>query len=190
MNGYVTEPLIFLVNTVFSLYILAVMLRFLLQWVRADFFNPISQFLLRITQPVLRPMRRFIPGVAGVDVSSLVLAIVLQALLIALLSLIAYQTIDPVFIALRTPIELLGLIFNIYIFGIVIMAVLSWVNPDQHNPLQTLLFSLTEPVIRPLRQVIPPVGGVDLSPMAAIVLLYVLKMLVMRPLNHAVAPLV
>jgi YggT family protein len=190
MNGYLTQPLIFLVNTVGSLYLLAVMLRFLLQWARADFFNPISQFLVQITQPLLRPMRRFIPGIAGIDVSSLVLAIALQAVLIALLSLIAYQTIDPTFIVLRTPIELLGLLFNIYIFGIVIMAVLSWVNPHQHNPLQTILLALTEPVIRPLRQVIPPVGGVDLSPMAAIVLLYVLKMLVMRPLNHAVAPII
>jgi len=189
MEGYLTQPLFFVIKTVFFLYILAVMLRFLLQWVRADFFNEISQALIRITQPVLKPMRRFIPGIAGVDISSLVLAIILQAVMITLLMLIAYQTVDPVYVALRTPIALVELIFYIYIGAILITVVLSWVNPYQHHPLQTVLYSLTEPIMRPLRQVIPSLGGIDLTPMAAIILLYVLKMLIMRPLNHAVPPI-
>lgn len=186
MNSYVSNPLIFLVNTLFSLYILVVMLRFLLQWLRADFFNPISQFIVRLTQPVLKPMRRVIPGMGGIDVSSLVLVVALQVALLALLMLIAHGMVDPLYVVLRTPIELLDLLFNIYIFGIIIQAVLSWVSPDQYNPLQTLLYSLTEPVVRPFRQVIPLVGGIDLSPLAAIIMLQVVRMLVMAPLNNAV----
>jgi YggT family protein len=190
MEGYLTRPLEFVVETVFFLYILAVMLRFLLQWVRADFFNEFSQFLVRITQPVLRPMRRFIPGIAGIDVSSLVLAVILQALLLTLLSLINGRVPDPVAIAVITPIELVQLVFYIYIGAVLIQAVLSWVNPYQHHPLQTVLYSLTEPIIRPIRQVLPPIGGLDLSPMAAIVILYVLMMLVMPPLRAVAASVV
>jgi len=178
--------LIFVVNTLFSLYILVVMLRFLLQWVRADFFNPISQFVVRVTQPILRPMRRVIPGLAGVDVSSLLLAIALQMVLLAVLALIVHQQVDPVYVLLRTPLELLDMLFNIYIFGIVIQAVLTWVSQDQYNPLQTVLYSLTEPVVRPFRQIMPLLGGIDLSPLAAIIVLQVLRMLVLTPLNQAV----
>lgn len=187
MQEYLTRPLEFVLETVFFLYILAVMLRFLLQWVRADFFNEFSQALVRVTQPALRPLRRVIPGVAGVDVSSLVLAVLLQAVLLVLLALINGRIPDPVAIMVATPIQLVQLVFWIYIGAILIQVVLSWVNPYQHHPLQTVLYSLTEPIMRPIRQVLPPIGGLDLSPMAAILLLYVLMMLVMPPLQHIAA---
>ena len=189
MSGtYLANPLLFLIDTLFSLYILAVMLRFLLQWVRADFFNPVSQFLVRITQPPLKPLRRVVPGVAGIDLSSVVLMILLEMVLLSLIMVIKYGTVAPGPVLLRTPVELINLLFNLYIFAIIIQAVLSWVNPGQYNPVQTLLFRLTEPVLRPFRSVIPPVGGVDLSPLAAIIILQVLKMLVMPPLNNIAPP--
>ncbi|HKJ94082.1 MAG TPA: YggT family protein [Gammaproteobacteria bacterium] len=188
MTGYLANPLAFLVNTVVGLYIFAVMLRFLLQWLRADFFNPISQFLVRITQPVLRPMRRVIPGFAGIDVSSLVLLVLLQMGLLVVLSLIAGQAPRPIFIIVRTPVELLSRLFDLYIFAIIIQAVLSWVDSGGYNPVQTLLYSLTEPVVRPFRQIIPPISGIDLSPLAAIIMLQVLRMLVMPLLNHVTSP--
>lgn len=185
--GYLTHPLAFLVDTVFSLYIMAVMLRFLLQWARADFYNPLSQFLVRITQPLLHPLRRLVPGWGGIDFSAVVLMIALQMISLALLMMIAGVTPRIEYLILRTPAELIGLLLNVYLVAIIVRAILSWVNPHDYNPAMTILLSLTEPVIRPFRAILPPLGGVDLSPLAAIIAIQVVKMLVMPPLDH-IAP--
>ena len=185
--GYLTSPLAFLVDTLFSLYIMAVMLRFLLQWSRADFYNPLSQFLVRITQPLLQPLRRLIPGWGGIDFPAIVLMVALQALALALLMMIAGVTPRIDYLLLRTPAELISLLLNVYLIAIVVRAILSWVNPSNYNPATTVLLGLTEPVIRPFRAIIPPIGGVDLSPLAAIIAIQVLKMLIMPPLDR-IAP--
>jgi len=189
MGSYLGQPLVFLIDTLFGLYIIAVMVRFILQLVRADFYNPISQFLVQITQPALRPLRRIIPGVAGVDVSSVVLMVVLQAAALSLMLLVMHGSVNPLYVLARTPIELISLVFTVYIVAIIVMAVISWINPGHYNPAQTLLYAMTEPLLRPFRQFIPLVGGVDLSPLAAIIVLEVLKMLLMRPLNNIVPPI-
>ncbi len=185
--GYLTHPLAFLVDTLFSLYIMAVMLRFLLQWARADFYNPLSQFLVRITQPLLHPLRRVVPGWGGIDFSAVLLMIILQMISLALLMMIAGVTPRLEYLILRTPAELIGLLLNVYLVAIIVRAILSWVNPHDYNPAMTILLSLTEPVIRPFRAILPPLGGVDLSPLAAIIAIQVAKMLVMPPLDH-IAP--
>lgn len=189
MGSYLGQPLLFLIDTLFGLYIIAVMLRFILQLVRADFYNPIAQFLVQITQPALRPLRRVVPGIAGVDVSSVVLMIIVQAVALVLMSLVAHGQVNPAYIVARTPIELIGLVFTVYTVAIIIMAVISWINPGHYNPVQTLLYAMTEPLLRPFRQLIPPVGGVDLSPLAAIIAIQVARMLVMPPLNSIAQPL-
>ncbi len=185
--GYLSNPLAFLIDTLSSLYIMAVMLRFLLQWARADFYNPLSQFLVRITQPLLHPFRRVIPGWGGIDLSALVLMIVLQAIALALLMMIAGVSPRVEYLLLRTPAELISLLLNLYLVAIIVRAVLTWMKPHDYNPAMTVLLSLTEPVMRPFRAVIPPVGGVDLSPLAAIIAIQVIKMLVMPPLDR-IAP--
>jgi len=182
--GYLASPLAFLVDTLFSLYIMAVMLRFLLQWARADFFNPLSQFLVRITQPVIHPFRRLIPGWGGIDLSALVVMILLQMGALALLMLIAGVTPRIEYLLLRTPAELISLLLNVYLIAIVVRAILSWVSPNDYNPATTVILSLTEPILRPLRAVLPDLGGVDLSPLAAIIAIQIVKMLVMPPLDR------
>lgn len=185
--GYLTSPLAFLVDTLFSLYIMAVMLRFLLQWSRADFYNPLSQFLIRITQPLLQPLRRVIPAWGGVDLAAVALMVALQVLALSLLMIIAGVTPRPDYLLLRTPAELISLLLNVYLIAIVVRAILSWVSPNDYNPATTLLLGLTEPVIRPFRAVLPDLGGVDLSPLAAILTIQVVKMLVLPPLDR-IAP--
>lgn len=185
--GYLANPLAFLVDTLFSLYIMAVMLRFLLQWSRADFYNPLSQFLLRITQPVLQPLRRFIPSWGGIDIAAIVLMVVLQIIALSLLMTIAGVTPRVDYLLLRTPAELISLLLNVYLIAIVVRAILSWISPNDYNPATTVLLGLTEPVIRPFRAVLPDLGGIDLSPLAAIVAIQVVKMLVLPPLDR-IAP--
>lgn len=185
--GYLTNPLAFLVDTLFSLYIMAVMLRFLLQWSRADFYNPLVQFLVRVTQPALQPLRRLIPSWGGVDIAAIVLMVILQMIAISLLMSIAGVTPRIDYLLLRTPAELISLLLNVYLIAIVMRAILSWVSPTDYNPATTVLLSLTEPVIRPFRAILPDMGGIDLSPLAAILALQVVKMLVLPPLDR-IAP--
>ena len=187
-SSYVSNPIAFLIDTLFSLYILVVMLRFLLQWVRADFYNPISQFLVRITQPVLKPLRRTIPGFAGIDLSSVVLMVILQMVSLALIMALYGVTPKFLYLVVRTPAELISMLLNLYLVAIIVQALLSWVQPDAYHPAMTLLYSLTEPVLRPFRQVVPVLGGIDLSPLAALITIQVLKMLILPPLNQLAPP--
>jgi YggT family protein len=183
-SSYYEEPLIFLVQTLFGLYTLAVMLRFLLQLVRADFYNPVSQFLVKATNPPLKPLRRIIPGFGGIDLSSLILAWLLKAIEIFLVLTIAGSSINLIAPFIWAIPELVELLINIYLFGILIQVILSWVNPSSYNPATALLYSLTGPLMRPAQKILPPMGGIDLSPMLVMIGLILLKMLLMPPLHH------
>ena len=178
-NGYLTNPLEFLISTLFSLYILAVMLRFILGAVRADFYNPVSQFLVRITNPLLVPMRRIIPSYRQYDTSALLLMLLLQLVSLVIVIMLRGVSVSFITLLLAAIGELVTLVFNIFIFAIVIQVILSWVNPGTYNPVNALLYSITRPVMGPIQRLIPPVSGIDLSPLVALIGLQVLKMLVL-----------
>lgn len=168
---------VFLIQTVFGFYILAVMLRFLLQCVRADFYNPLVQFLVRITNPLLLPLRRFVPGYRGLDLASVVLAFALQLLEVLLITALFGRSLDIGGVLLVTVMELLKLLINIYLWGVIIQAVLSWINPDPRHPAARVLAQLTAPLLRPARRLLPPVSGVDLSPVLVVVALIFVSLL-------------
>lgn len=183
MTNYFVEAGEFLIETVFGLYILAVLLRFLLQLVRADFYNPIAQFLVTVTNPVLRPLRRVIPGLFGVDLAAVALLLALEGAKLALLHLMRGLTIAPAALAVMGVVDLLQFTLNVFLVGIFIRVLLSWFNPYP-NPATQLLARLTDPLLRPARRLLPPFSGVDLSPLLAIVLLVLVQMLVLRPLLY------
>ncbi len=168
---------VFLIQTVFGFYILAVMLRFLLQCVRADFYNPLVQFLVRITNPPLLPLRRIIPGYRGLDLAAVVLIFVLQLIEVLLIALLLGRPVGIGGLLFSTEIELLKLLINIYMWGVVIQALLSWFNHDHYHPAARVLAQLTAPVLRPARRLLPPISGVDLSPMLVIVALIFISLL-------------
>jgi len=183
---YITNAAQFLIATLFGLYILAVMLRFLLQLVHADFFNPVSQFLVKITNPPLRPLQRVIPGWRGLDMAALLLLILLQATELALLAGLDPRPVAmpavPGLLVLSLA-ELLRLLLNIFFFTILIQVVLSWINPGQYNPAVHLLEQLNEPVMRPARRMLPPMGGLDLSPIVVLIALQLARILLVQPLT-------
>lgn len=167
----------FLIRTIFGFYILAVMLRFLLQCARADFYNPLVQFLVRITNPLLLPLRRIIPGYRGLDMSAVLLAFVLQLLEVLLIAMLFGRSIGIGDLLFSTVIELLKLLINIYLWGVVIQALLSWLNPDPYHPAARVLAQLTAPILRPARRLLPPISGVDLSPMLVVIALIFISLL-------------
>ena len=164
---------VFLISTLFSLYIGAVLLRFLLALVRADFYNPLSQFLVKITNPVLVPLRRFIPPVGKIDSASLVLAFTLK--LIAATLLMSIQGLDAGVggLLLAVLADLIRTVVWIFMVALIIQAIMSWVGNSYGNPLGSLLDSLTAPILDPIRKFVPLIGMVDLSPLVAILLLQV-----------------
>ncbi|MGB5468685.1 MAG: YggT family protein, partial [Sedimenticolaceae bacterium] len=165
-------------------------LRFLLQLVRADFYNPLSQFIVRATKPLLNPLRRVIPGVSGMDIAALVLAwLVLTLEQLAILGL-AGVGLQPLAAALLAIPELISLIINIFLFAILIQVIISWINPGSYNPAISLIHSLTEPMLGSVRRRMPEIGGLDLSPMVVMVGLVVLEMLIVPPLKDLIAQMI
>ena len=174
--GTVSAIFIYLVQTLFSLYVIAVMLRFMLQLVRADFYNPISQFLVKITSPLVNPLRRIIPGLGGLDLSSLLLALIVQMIASAMLFVLSgYGMPNPLSLLMWSAIALVWLTLNIFFFALIAMIIVSWIAAGSRHPAILLLYQITEPVMAPLRKVLPPLGGLDFSPIFAFILIQVLK---------------
>jgi YggT family protein len=180
---YLNNAGIFLIQTLFGFYILAVMLRFLLQWVRADFYNPLAQFLVKLTNPPLLPMRRVIPGLMGLDMAAVVLMLGLQIVELLLIFYLTAHSIKLPGLLLLAVAQLLGLLINVLFWAVIIQAILSWVNPDPYQPAVRLLYQLTAPILRPARRMIPPISGLDLSPIVVLVVLHLLKLLLVAPLQ-------
>ncbi len=173
-----SSSLSFLIQTLGGLYIMAVLIRFLLQLVRADFYNPISQAIVKATSPLLKPIRKIIPGFGGIDVASLVLALILQIVLLYVLLLIGGYSIAaiPFPSVLISSLVKLGIEFlNIYMFSLIIIAIASWVAPNSYNPGLMLLNQITEPLTSRIRKVIPPLGGLDFSLMVLVIIIITLK---------------
>jgi len=182
-SSYFTNPITFLVQVVFGAYILVVMLRFLLQLFKADFYNPLSQFIVKLTAPILKYLRRIIPGFGGLDLASVVLMLVLKTIELALVVTLAGLPLNPVMAFAWAVPELIKLCINVFLFSILIQVIFSWVNPGAYNPVTALISYLTDPIMRPVRRIIPPVGGLDLSPMVAMIGLYLLQMLLLPPIQ-------
>lgn len=182
-DDYFTNPLEFLISTLFSLYIMAVMLRFLLGLVRADFYNPVSQFLVRITNPLLIPLRKVVPSIGKFDSAAMLLMIVLQLAAITLILLLRGEGISSAVLVIITLATLVSLLINVYMFAIIVEVIISWMNPGSYNPVSSLLHSLTSPLLRPIRHLVPPIAGIDLSPLFAIIGLQVLRMLILPLLS-------
>ncbi len=166
----------YLVQTLLSLYLLTMLLRFVLQLVRADFYNPISQFLVKVTNPLVLPLRRVLPGFAGLDMASLVLALLLQlAGIIALLLINGLGLPNILLLLVWSVIGLVGLLVNIYFFALLAMIILSWVAPGSNHPAIYLLHQITEPVMAPVRKALPAMGGMDFSPILVFILINVIQ---------------
>ena len=194
-SGYLLSPLMLIISTLFDLYILLVLLRFLFQMLRADFYNPVSQFIVKLTTPPLKILRRVIPSVGGQDAASIVLCLLLiyaKFLLMRALSIPAVHiggVMAPLSVSyggllVFSVADLVALILTVFLVAIIIKVILSWVNPGHYNPVIGLVDRLAQPVLRPVRKIVPLIGGLDLSPLLATLLVLVAKMLIVPPIIY------
>ena len=169
----------FLISTLFGLYLMVVLLRLWLQLAQADFYNPFSQFIVKATHPLVGPMRRVLPSVGRFDTATLVLAFLVAVLKIMAVGLAVHGVIytNILAIIIQAGLNVLSEAFQLVFYVLIIRVILSWVSQGQ-NPLEYVFHQLTEPFLAPIRRIIPPMGGLDLSVMFAIIgLLFLQKLM-------------
>ena len=165
------DALIFLVRTFADLYLLTFLLRFIMQWARANHYNPLSQVVFKVTNPLVVPARRLLPSVAGLDMPTLVVLIVLEIVVTFVLLRLVGLSLPIPRLLFYSLLRLISLVLWFYVGALIIYAVLSWFAQPSRNPMAMLLGGLVEPLLRPARRMLPPIGGFDLSVLLVIVLL-------------------
>lgn len=171
------SAVIFIVDTLLSLALFVVLARLLLQWARADFRNPICQAVVRITNPFILPMRRVLPPVGKVDTASVVAVLIVATVKVGVLFALSGVSPGPLWWGRDIAIELIRTVLLTYFYAILAYALLSLIAPGGYSPLQSVLATLCEPVLRPFRRVIPPIAGIDLSPLWAVIVIQAILLL-------------
>ncbi len=176
MLSPIKNALLFLIQMVFDLYLLVLMVRLILFWSKSNYFNPITQTVIKLTQRIINPLRRIIPNYKNLETATLVTIFIIESIKYFLLGLIAYGVQNSVGIFFLAFIEMIKLLLNTFFYAILLQAILSWVNAG-YSPLGEVLAQITSPIMRPLRRLIPPVGGFDISPIPALIGLQLLLIL-------------
>lgn len=182
-NPYISNAATYLIDVLLGILLLIVVLRFMLQWVRADFQNPIGQFIIRFTNPLLTPLRQIIPGWGNLDVACVLLSFIIALVKIWVITAISGFGFALPGLLLYTLADLLKLVVYIFMGAVIIRIISSWIAPrGSYNPLMSAVYSLSEPVMAPARKIIPAMGGLDLSPIAVFIFLNLTIMLVIEPI--------
>lgn len=181
MNANTSNALFYLVSTLFEIYLWIVMLRMVLQVVRADFYNPISQLVWQLTQPLVRPLQRVFPKFGPWDTAAALVLLVIAVIYVFVATAVLGYRVNAGEAVWYAVLKLVVLALNLCTFSLVVQAILSWVGPGVNNPAGSILWSMNEPLLRPVRRVIPPFSGLDLSPLVVIVVLQFVKLLIPLP---------
>lgn len=185
MSSNLAQAGAYLVQMFLGLYVVTMLVRFLMQVSRADYYNPISQAIVRITDPAIRPVRTFLPTVRGVNFATLFVAFVIQLFAVMLVMFLhGYSLFYPIYLA-WVSVGLVSLILNIYFYALIIMVIASWIAPYSNHPALVLVHQLTEPICAPARRLLPPMGGLDFSIILVFAAIYVINnYLVVAPLAY------
>ncbi|MGC1854967.1 MAG: YggT family protein [Candidatus Aquirickettsiella sp.] len=173
---------IFLIQSIFDLYIFILLLRIVLQWVNTDSHNPLFILIAKLTNPPLRPICRIIPSLYGIDLAAIILLLGLETLKIAFLVWLVNTTPHFSGLIVLAFAELLNQLINIFFYAVIALTILSWINPLAHGPFVEILVRVSEPLIKPIRGILPSIAGLDFSPFILIIGLKLLTILLVQPL--------
>lgn len=183
-----TQIGLLLVNAIAGFFIFVVLLRFLLQAMRADFYNPLSQFIVKASNPMLVPARKLIPGFGGYDIAAIAVLLVLELVAMTLSLLIMGWPLPIVNMLLWAVLGMVGLFLKLFFWGLLITVVVSWIAPNSNNPAVDLLKQIIEPAMQPIRKLMPDMGGMDISPIIAFLLINVLEIVLVTMARQTGAP--
>lgn len=176
---------LFLVQTIFDLYIFAILIRVILQWFGASYFNQITQFIVKITDPALQPLKKLLPRIKSFDLPAVVLLMLLEIVKLVLLILLktgGFPNLIGTFVIAIA--EISNSVINIFFYSILITIILSWINPMLRSPVTEILHTVTEPLLAPARRMIPQLGGFDISPIPVMVVLKLISIIFVSPINQ------
>ena len=180
MPDTLNNGLIFLISTVFDIYLFILIARVLLVWAGASYYDPISQFVIKLTSVIVNPIRKIIPNVKNIEMASLVLILILEVIKFLLISTLTIGMPTIVGLIVLSFGDTLKLIIQCFFYAILLQAIMSWVQP--YSPVNQLLFRITAPIMRPIQRVIPPIGGFDISPIPAMIGLQFLLIILVNPI--------
>lgn len=181
--GAIQQASIFLIDCLFDFYLFILLLRFILQYLRADYYNPLVQFIVKITNPVVLPLRRYIPGYWGLDMATVAVIVAVTFVKIAFLSWITLNHLPSFFgLVLWMLGDLTLLILKLLFYALLLNILISWINPYQQTPLSSIVAKLTEPLLQPFRRFIPPIAGFDVTPIPVMIVLQLMITLIANPL--------
>jgi YggT family protein len=185
----ISDILVLIIRTVFTIVILATVARLMAQVVRADFYNPLAQAVLKITNPFLLPLRKIIPGFGGLDNAAILLAILLQLAMASLMLLVKGYGISQLgSLLILSILAVIGVVLTIIKWGIIIVAIASFIAPGSYNPFLAFIAQITDPFIAPIRRFMPSAGGLDFSPMVLILVLIILQDMILGPMAVRMDP--
>lgn len=186
MGSSISQVIILLINSLGGLFIFAVLLRFLLQATKADFYNPVSQTVVKLTSPLLNPLRKIIPGYKGFDFAALILAFLVSTLASVILIIAGgYDLPNIGTIAAWAFVGLIDFVLNIYFYGLLISIIASWIAPYNGNPVLLLIQQLLEPIMKKVHKVLPPMGGLDFSPIFVFLGIQAIEILLVQGLAQS-----
>jgi YggT family protein len=181
MSVTLRQALTFLVDTIFDIYAFILIIRLILAFVQADYYHPLTQFVVKASSFIIKPLRRFIPNWHDIEFSTLVVIFILECIKYAIIAFLLTPYHHIVGIPILAIANMLKLIINTFFYGILLQAILSWVQPQ--SPANQLLLQFNSPIMRPLQRIIPPIGGIDISAIPALIILQLLLVVVVQPMT-------
>lgn len=175
--------LLFLINTVFNLYLFILIIRVILAFVHAEYFHPFTQFMLKCTNFIVKPLRKYIPNVYGIEIATLILILVLIFIKFFLIAVISVGLPHILGLLVLTIGEFINLLIETFFYAILFQAILSWIQPA--SPINYILYQFTSPLMKPIRRVVPPVSGFDISAIPALILLKLLSIILVTQMMDA-----
>lgn len=180
MSDTIRAALLFLITTVFDLYLFLLVIRVVLAWSGANYFNPVVQFIVKFTDVIVKPVRRFIPNVRGIEISTILLIFIIEVIKFSLIASLSFGFPNLLGLFVLAFADALKLTLEVFFYAILLQAIISWVQPGA--PINQVLHQFTAPIMRPFQRIVPPVSGVDISPIPAMIVLQLLIIVVVKPL--------
>ncbi len=177
------QGLLFLINTCFDIFLFVLVVRFILAWSGANYFDPITQFVVNITNFVVKPLRRLIPNFRNCETASLVLILVLEIAKFYVISILSMGMPNVLGVLILSIADMARLFVQTLFYGILIQVIMSWVQPV--SPLNNTLYQITSPILRPIQRLLPLMAGMDISPIPAMIILQLLLIVLINPMTSA-----
>lgn len=182
MSG-IHDALLFLIQTIFDLYLFVLILRALLAFAGVHYFDPVTQLIIRCTDFIVKPLRRIIPNYRRIEISTLVIILSLELIKYCLIGFLNYHAVSVSGLLILSLADAFKLTLQTFLYAIILQVILSWVQPN--SPVNMLLYKINAPIMRPIQRVIPLIGGIDISPIPAMMLLQLLMIMIVNPLMSA-----